>query len=487
MAALFDEKEDWTFGKLDAVYEEIEKIATEELKLSVFPNQIEVIDSEKMLDAYSSMAMPVYYRHWSLGKSFISNQKSYQAGHQSLAYEVVINSNPCISYLQESNDMTMQTLVLAHAAFGHNFVFKNNQEFIKWTSPESILDELNFAKVFIARCEEKFGVHAVEAVLDACHALMDHGVDTHKRQTKSLRESSEDFRLAQSADQRMRDYDLLWEKTVYSRQRQEEVPAEWVDERWAGEQNLLYFIEKRAPGMPQWKREIVRIVRRIAQYFHPQGLTKVLNEGWATFTHHYVLNRMHEKGLITDGAWFTFIQSHTNVIAQPEFDKPYYSGINPYALGFSMFRDIKRMCESPTEEDRSHFPHLAGSNWLDACHEAVREYNDSGFISQYLSPKLIRDFRLFALEDDAESPTYRVEKIHDERGYGKIRALLAEKHTRSARVPAISVEGADLRGDRVLRLSYRPYRGRPLDEDSAKMTLGYIESLWGYPVKLEAK
>lgn len=486
MAILFDEKEDWTFGKLDAVYEEIEKIATDELKLSIFPNQVEVIDSEKMLDAYSSMAMPVYYRHWSLGKSFISNQKSYQAGHQALAYEVVINSNPCISYLQESNDMTMQTLVLAHAAFGHNFVFKNNQEFVKWTSPDSILDELNFAKIFIARCEEKFGVHEVEAVLDACHALMDHGVDSHKRQAKSALESSDDFRAARSAEQRLRDYDLVWEKTVYGRPQQEggSRGGESVG-RWSGEENLLYFLEKNAPGMPQWKREIVRIVRKIAQYFYPQGLTKVLNEGWATFTHHYILNRMHEKGLITDGAWFTFIQSHTNVIAQPDFDTPYYSGINPYALGFSMFRDIKRLCEEPTEEDRKNFPHLMGRHWLDTCHEAVREFNDSGFISQYLSPKLIRDFRLFALRDDNGSSEYEVESIHDEMGYGKIRALLAEKHTRSARVPSLAVEDADLRGDRTLRLKYRPYRGRPLDTDSAKQTLAYLESLWGYPVKIE--
>lgn len=482
MKPLFDEKEDWTFDKLDRVYEEIEKIALEELKLDVFANQIEIIDSEKMLDAYSTMAMPVYYRHWSMGKSFISNQKSYQAGHQSLAYEVVLNSKPTISYLQESNDMTMQALVIAHAAFGHNAVFKGNVEFKKWTHPESILDELNFAKVFIAKCEERYGEKAVEEVLDACHALMNYGVDTHKRPSKSKEKQAE--AMDRKFDQRLEDYDLLWEKTV---NKAHEHPAEApVDGALKDpEENVLYFIEKNAPGMPQWKREIVRIVRKIAQYFHPQGLTKVLNEGHATFVHHYCMNRLHEKGLITDGAWFGFIQSHTNVIMQPDFNDPRYSGLNPYALGFAIFRDIKRICENPTEEDLEWAPHLKGVGWVEAVREAMSGYNDSGFIAQYLSPKVMRDFKFFALEDRQNEAEYTVEAIHNERGYQRLRGLLSEKYTRAARVPQIQVAGANLGGDRTLTLRYIPYRGRPLEEKSAKQVLEHVKFLWGYEVKLE--
>ena len=476
MAYLFDEKEDWTFDKLDAVYGEIEKIAKQELDLDVFPNQIEIIDSEKMLDAYSSHGMPVFYRHWSLGKSFVSNQKSYQGGYQSLAFEIVINSSPCISYLQESNDMTMQALVIAHAAFGHNAVFKGNCEFQKWTQPSSILDELNFGKFFISQCEERFGEREVEAVLDACHALMDHGVDSHKRPSRA-RETNP----GRAMDDRLANYDLVWEKTVG-----QSLPKK---EEWAslgeGEENLLYFIEKNAPGMPQWKREIIRIVRKTAQYFHPQMLTKTLNEGFATFTHHYCMNRLYEKGLISAGAWFGFIQSHTNVIMQPEFDDPRYSGINPYALGFSMFRDIRRACENPTEEDLLWMPNLRGKHWLDAVKEAMAFHNDSGFISQCLSPKVMRDFKLFALADAASSPEYGVAAIHDEGGYQKLRSLLSERYTRASRVPCIQVASVDLAGDRSLTLRYVPYRERPLDADSAKEVLGHVRALWGYPVHLK--
>lgn len=487
MAILFDEKEDWTFPKLDAVYEEVEKIALEELRLSVAPNQIEIIDSEKMLDAYSTMAMPIYYRHWSLGKTFITNQKSYQNGYQNLAYEVVINSNPVISYLQESNDMTMQALVIAHAAFGHNTVFKNNAEFQKWTSPESILDELNFAKVFIARCEERYGEAQVEAVLDACHALMDYGVDTHKRASKSRMERSSEYKSAKQFDDRLANYDLLWEKTVAPKR---ELNGPGLDGFEGGrldepEENILYFIEKNAPGLPQWKREIIRIVRKIAQYFHPQGQTKVLNEGAATFTHHYCMNRLYEKELITQGAWFNFTQSHTNVIIQPEFDDPRYSGLNPYALGFAIFRDIRRMCERPTAEDKLWFPDLAGSDWVEAFKTGFTDFNDSGFINQYLSPQVMRDFKLFALADEEKASDYKVAAIHNEGGYERIRSLLAEKHSRSARVPAIKVTRADLSGDRRLTLTYFPYRERPLDAESAKLVLEHAKALWGYPVELK--
>ena len=115
---------DWDFETLKATYDAIEDIALNELKLNVYPNQIEVITSEQMLDAYSSIGMPLMYHHWSFGKRFVRDDVMYRKGYQGLAYEIVINSNPCISYVMEENTIVMQTLVMAHAAFGHNHFFK---------------------------------------------------------------------------------------------------------------------------------------------------------------------------------------------------------------------------------------------------------------------------------------------------------------------------------------------------------------------------
>src|SRR6185437_6243080 len=106
----------WDFGALQRVYDAIERIAAGELGLDVYPNQIEVITSEQMLDAYASVGLPLMYRHWSFGKRFAHHEALYRKGLQGLAYEIVINSSPCISYIMEENSMTMQTLVIAHAA-----------------------------------------------------------------------------------------------------------------------------------------------------------------------------------------------------------------------------------------------------------------------------------------------------------------------------------------------------------------------------------
>ena len=137
-----------------------------------------------MLDAYSSVGMPLFYKHWSFGKHFAFQEASYRKGLMGLAYEIVINSSPCISYLMEENTATMQTLVIAHAAFGHNHFFKNNYLFKQWTDADGILDYLDFAKSYVTHCEERHGRPAVEQTLDAAHALMSHGIDRYPGKKK---------------------------------------------------------------------------------------------------------------------------------------------------------------------------------------------------------------------------------------------------------------------------------------------------------------
>ena len=121
-----------------------------------------------------------------------------------------------------------------------------------------------------------------------------------------------------------------------------------------------------------------------------------MNEGCATFVHYEIMNRLHEKGLINDGTILEVLHSHTSVVFQPDFDDPRYHGINPYALGFAMMRDIKRICLEPTDEDREWFPDIAGNgDPYGTLRHAWANYRDESFVLQYLSPQLIREFRLF--------------------------------------------------------------------------------------------
>jgi stage V sporulation protein R len=478
---------DWEFGTIQRVHDAIAEIAYGELGLDTYPNQIEVINSEQMLDAYSSIAMPIFYKHWSFGKQFARNEALYRAGMQGLAYEIVINSNPCISYIMEENTATMQTLVIAHAAFGHNHFFKNNYVFRQWTDADGILDYLEFGRNYIAECEEKHGEAQVERLLDAAHALMNHGVHRYPRR-RGIDLRTEEKRALERRIHEEQVFNDLW-RTVPGKGPAKPDPTS--EERRKAllelpQENILFFLEKIAPRLAPWQREVLRIVRIIAQYFYPQMQTKVMNEGCATYTHYRIMNRLHEKGLINDGAMVEFLRSHTNVVFQPEFDDPRYNGINPYALGFAMMQDIERICSEPTAEDTEWFPAIAGNrDPMVVLREVWANYRDESFILQYLSPRLIRQFGLFHVLDDASEPNLRVQSIHDERGYRKIQRALARQYDVAWNTPDIQVMDVNLAGDRRLIVHHRALNRVLLEERDARMVLQHLADLWGYDVLLK--
>jgi len=210
----------------------------------------------------------------------------------------------------------------------------------------------------------------------------------------------------------------------------------------------------------------------------------VMNEGWATFWHYTILNRLYDKGLVTDGLMLEVLASHTNVVSQRGFDERGYGGFNPYALGFAMFRDIRRICEEPTDEDREWFPDIAGSDWLRTLDFAMRNYKDESFINQYLSPKLIREFRLFAVADHEDQAFLEIDSIHNEQGYRRVRKLLSEQYNRDNLLPDIQIVGYDRHGDRSLRVQHRRHRGRSLSSDSTRV-MRNLQKLWGFTVWLE--
>ncbi len=488
---LFDGAE-WTFDLLKKIYDEIEIIGIEELGLDIYPNQIELITAEQMLDAYTSTGMPLMYRHWSFGKHFAREAAIYRQGMRALAYELVINSNPCINYLMEENSTTMQALVIAHAALGHNHFFKNNYLFRQWTNADAIIDYLSFAKGYVTKCEEQYGLEAVESILDSAHALMRQGVSRHPLRLRPLKPQQEQERELRRREYEEAVYNDLWRTVprppIEDIENGEDETGSPEEERALGlpEENMLYFFEKYAPRLEDWQREILRIVRVLAQYFYPQRQTKMMNEGCATFVHYEIMNRLYEKGRLSEGSMLEFLHMHSSVVMQPEFNDRRYSGINPYALGFAIMQDIKRVSENPTEEDQAWFPHIAGNgDAFGTLKEAWSDFRDESFILQFLSPKVIRDFRLFALHDEAEEPDMKVRAIHDESGYRQIRRLLAHQYDVSSQDPDICITDADLSGTRRLSVTHRVRNGVLLDKKQCDHTLQHLTQLWGYRVKLQ--
>ncbi len=473
---------EWTMDDLHNLDQAIGTMA-KEFKLDTFPNQIEIISAEQMMDAYSSVGMPIGYYHWSFGKQFLSVEKSYKRGLMGLAYELVINSNPCIAYLMEENTLTLQAIIIAHACYGHNSFFKCNYLFQTWTDPEGIIDYLVFAKKFIADCEETYGIEAVEELLDACHALKDYGVDRYKKPPKESL-AQEKSRLASREEYLQTQVNDLW-RTLPTKDKSEKKKEE-ARFPTEPEENILYFLEKHAPLLEPWEREIIRIVRKISQYFYPQRQTKIMNEGWATFWHYTLINEMYQRKMVDDTFMVEFLHSHTDVTFQVPFDHPAYNGINPYALGFNIYQDIRRICEDPTDEDKEWFPDLIGKNWIEAVDFAMRNYKDESFIAQYLSPKVIRELKLFAVLNNADVAELEVTDIHDEASYRNIRELLSQQYNISMTEPNIQVYSVDVRGDRSLTLQHVMKDDRPLEKENAEQIMRHLYRLWGFEVKLES-
>jgi stage V sporulation protein R len=478
--------QDWNFKLIDEMYGECEKINNEKYQLDIFPNQIEIISSEQMLDAYASHGLPLYYSHWSFGKSFVQQQEMYKRGYMGLAYEIVINSSPCIAYLMEENTMLMQTLVTAHACFGHNYFFKNNYMFKQWTSPDAIIDYLGFAKKYIQECEEKYGYDEVEAVIDAAHTLSMYGVDKYKRPVK-LNAHDEKQRMKEREEWNQKHKNVLWQTLPNQKDDEDDDENSPYKFPLDPEENILYFIEKNAPYMDQWKREILRIVRKTSTYFMPQMYTKMMNEGTATFFHYNIIHDLHEAGIIDEGAMLEFYTSHTGVVFQADYNDPRFNGINPYALGFAMMNDIKRVSIEPNEEDLEWFEDqdwVGNGDWLGNIKFAIENFKDESFVQQYLSPKVIRDFRLFVIHDHYLEDEIEISAIHNKKGYKKIRENLATDYNIGYQIPDIQVTNVDRRGSRKLTLQHNMFNKRPLEHNNVVECMNHISYLWGYDVEL---
>ena len=501
---------EWTVDSVQKTWDVIDKIAREELGLDYYPPQIELITFDQMIDAYSTVGMPIFYQHWSFGKSFINTERAYKAGEQGLAYEMVINSDPAVCYCLETNTSTMQALVLAHAACGHVNFFKNNYLFKEWTDASSIIPYLKYAKEYVDKCIETHGADVVEDLLDACHALQNYGVDLFKRPKKKSQEEyfEQELERLKFKEQHYKEEHEIYpgfsdkDKIRRLNEFQNSLdklltasnPEQYEYSRGFPEENILYFLEKKSPVLMNWEKEIVRIVRNIAQYFHPQRQTKVMNEGWASFIHYTIMNILHDRGYISGGNMLEFLHSHTNVCCQHDLNP-----LNPYTLGFSIFSDIKRMCLEPTEEDKEWFPDIAGQeDWLTICKDIVKNYRDESFILQFLSPKVIRDLKLFSIRRDSnqldengrEKDYYEVMATHRVEDIKQLRLSLSQQYQLDYYRPNIQITSVDWTM-RVLTLThFIPGAGsnvRDLDDSSANKVWSHLIRLWGFDIDFEQK
>ncbi len=470
-------KEDWDEKSLNDSWKLISKIGKDKYGLEIYEPRFEIVNFEDMLKIFSS-GLPIMYEHWSFGKRYEQLHKRYINNKIGLAYEVIFNTNPAICYLMEHNNSMMQGLVMAHAAIGHSAFFRNNVLFKEFTNANTIVAKLKNMRNFVQECEEKHGLEAVTRVLDVCHSLQMYSIDRMLERKKTAEERNK-IKIKR-ANRKEEEFDKSLEQIEIKNSSSKS--SEWGRLR---EENILKFVGKFSPTLKPWERQLIEYYCGLMQYLYPQYQTKVMNEGFASFWHYTLMNDLQEAGYLSDCNMLEFIHNHCGVLNQPDYDSRIYSGINPYKLGFSIFSDIRRICENPTEEDKEWFPGLIGKDWLEEIKFAAYNFKDSSFILQYLSPKVIRDLKLFNILDDSSKVSWVVSDIHDEEGYKKIRRTLADSYDFALNTPDVYIEGWDARKSRALYVVFKERNGRMLDIGTGEEVLEMIKSLWGFKVHIK--
>lgn len=434
---------------------ELEALARQQ-GLNFFPTSFEVVPQDVMTEI-AAYGLPTRARHWSYGRVYQSH-RLYGTMGLSKIYEIVLNSDPCQAFLLDSNADIANLLVVAHV-FGHSDFFKNNLLFAP-TNRHMVNDAVEHSRRIDAYIE-RYGLEAVEHLMDIGFAL-DRHIDPHKgveRQPYPPRQVVEKERVALP-------FDDLFEPLKRS------VTYEVVGERLPPhpERDLLWFLSTYAP-LEDWQRDVLHIIRAESYYFYPQFLTKILNEGWASYWH---AELFHLYTGVSPQEMIEFARLHASVVNSGD-----RLSINPYYLGYTILVDI---------EKRWNTLHAAGESALTGrqkLFEVRRSEDDVSFLRNYLTTELVDTLQLFAYGRDCHHPPgQRCLRCQDvvitsrERD-AVVETLLQQRYHYG--VPYIVVQDV-MNG--VLHLEHADRQSTFLNRHFAQQTLKYIAELWQQPVHL---
>lgn len=443
-------------------------------KLNCYPQEYEICDHDDMIGYMAYSGMPTRYSHWSFGKNYERQKTLYDYGVSGLPYEMVINSNPCVAYLMRDNTPLLQILTMAHV-YGHNDFFANNFTFTSGTSADYTLEMFKNHKNRIASYLEdpSIGIESVENAIDNAHAISFQV--SRNLAIKRLADDEIRLRKWEAASEKK---DPNWEihpKKEFVAPDLSKTPLEPVD-------NLLSFIADYNPYLPEWKRDILRIVEAETKYFVPQMETKIMNEGWASYWHYKILNALN----LPQGLHLEFLVKHNQVL------RPTPGGLNPYHLGFVLWHDIERRWnEGDTGREWSDDRPKEDLSKIDEnetpgrkkIFEVRQSDRDSSFLRRFLTVDIMRELELFQHEKRGKERV--ITKVSDEENWKQVKeTLIASVGTGS--IPVIKVEDADFGRQRTLYLKHY-HDGRDLLLEYAEHTLKHVKALWEREVVLETQ
>ena len=444
----------------------------ERFKLKCYPQEYQICDHNEMLGYMAYSGMPSRYSHWSYGKSFERQKTLYDYGVSGLPYEMVINSNPCVAYLMRDNSLLLQILTMAHV-YGHNDFFANNFTFTSSLDARYTLEMFKNHGVRINSYIEdpSIGIDLVEEALDYAHSLSFQV--TKNLAIKKLTQDQQRLRKWENAQAPEDEYWEIHPKQEYKVPELNRIPLE-------PEENLLSFIADYNPYLPEWKKDILRIVEAETKYFIPQMETKIMNEGWASYWHFRILNALQ----LDQGLHLEFLVKHNQVL------RPTPGGLNPYHLGFVLWHDIERRWNSGDtgREYTDDTPKIDVSS-LDEndtpgrkkIFEVRESDRDSSFLRRFLTVDIMRSLELFQHEKRGKERV--ITKVSDDDNWANVKETLI-KNVGTGSIPVIKIEDADFGSQRTLYLKHY-HDGRDLLLEYAEHTLKNTKALWEREVVLE--
>ncbi len=461
----------------------------EEYGLDFNETFFELLDHDALNEVAAYGGFPTRYPHWRFGMQYEQLRKSYAYGLQKI-YELVVNNDPCYAYLMRSNALTDQKIVIAHV-YGHADFFKHNL----WFGPTNrkMIDQMANHGTRIRRYADKYGQEKVEKFLDDALSL-ENLVDVFEPYRPQEKKAPA-VPAADSLDEEERRLEerlpKLHAKSEYMDRylnppevmEQERRKLEKALERKrrfpaSPQRDVLRFLQEHAP-LSSWQRDILGIVRAESLYFAPQSMTKIMNEGWATFWHSTVLT---ERAL-EDDELLDYADAHAATLAT----RP--GQINPYKLGLELWRDIQERW------DRGRFgPAYAACDdfakrrsWdtraglgRQKIFEVRRAYNDVTFIDEFLTEDFVRDRRLFVYRRGSDD-----EMVVSSREWRQVKETLLRDLTNSGN-PIIEAEDANHRNRGELLLRHR-WDGLDLRIDYARETMEALFRVWHRPVHVATR
>lgn len=461
----------------------IEKIAAS-YGLDFFETIFELVSYDQMNQLAAFGGFPVRYPHWKFGMEYESLSKGYEYGLSKI-YEMVINTDPCYAYLMEGNLLVDQKLVMAHV-YAHCDFFKNNMWFGK--TNRKMMDVMANHAVRVRRYMDIYGIDVVEEFLDtvlSLENLIDRAspfVETSGQQSVVESNMSSDDRFRSNTG-RLRVYKDYMETYINPPQYIEEQKQRLLKERQAErrfpshpEQDVLKFMIHFAP-LEDWQQDIVSMIRDEAYYFSPQGQTKTMNEGWASYWH----TTMMTNKILSDSEVITYADHHSGTVAMAP------NGYNPYKVGIELMRDIEErwnkgqfgrdwdQCDD--FEERRHWDKKLGLG-REKIFEVRKFYNDVTFIDEFLTEEFCVKNKLFVWGFNQQTQRFEVDTRH----FKAIKAKLLFHMTNFGQ-PIIKIENANFENRGELHLQHT-HEGIDLQPDYIEPTMTSIFKLWKRPVNL---